>query len=107
MTETPTTDLYLLSLHDALPISAGNYETARRPRGTRVFPYATLFRSLLEMTKQRTERARHEDDDEQAEPHAQQDVLRVRRLGRDCRAEARPGRRTRKDRKSTRLNSSH
>src|SRR5256885_7149051 len=65
----------------------------RRPPRSTLFPYTTLFRSVVEIPEER-EMARH------IKPHARVDHPHERRDG-----ELAAG--TREDRKSTRLNSSH
>src|SRR3989442_6360679 len=67
----------------------------RRPPRSTLFPYTTLFRSLVEQMPRRQRRAKPE------RPRRQQHVLRGGIDGGPGRA------RRRRDRKSTRLNSSH
>src|SRR5207244_13352967 len=77
---TPTTDLYTLSLHDALPISRGRW----RPRAVPERPCAPWWRPP-------------------AQAAAIREVLEVKHVAGDAPLARPQGR----DRKSTRLNSSH
>src|SRR5688572_32338716 len=76
--DTPTTEIYTLSLHDALPIYAG-----RDGEDTRIDSNGGQARNL---------RRRQRDQNPQT---------------RKCHSHAQRGRHQRQDRKSTRLNSSH
>src|SRR5206468_11089788 len=93
---TPPTQIYTLSLHDALPISGQSEQSASGSR--RSGNSSQGLRSLRDLTQHLTTRA----DDSHAAP-VQGVPFGTRRLSPPTQCMSRPG----KDRKSTRLNSSH
>src|SRR5690348_18005522 len=78
----------------------------RRPPRSTLFPYTTLFRSPHQVTREveKDDPVLHDQPDEQDQPHERRHI---EWSPRDEQQPDRPDERQRRDRKSTRLNSSH
>src|SRR3712207_9547343 len=86
------------------PTTAVFFLMVRRPPRSTLFPYTTLFRSLLALFGAPVT---HENDPERAVRAGLDIVAAVERFGVDVRRDYGVDFRIRVDRKSTRLNSSH